>query len=44
MTQIRAFVSNTTLDLRGGRHSWRVLSMLWTGALAVSVAFAMLLH
>jgi hypothetical protein len=38
MTQIRNFVSNTTLDLRGGRHSWRVLSMLWSGALAVSVA------
>jgi hypothetical protein len=44
MTQIRAFVANTTLDLRGGRQSWRVLSMLWSGALAVSVSFALLLH
>jgi len=42
MTQIRTFVSNTTLDLRGGRHSWRVLSMLWSGALAVSVAVTLL--
>jgi len=42
MTQIRAFVSNTTLDLRGGRHSWRVLSMLWSGALAVSVAVTLM--
>ena len=44
MTQLREFVTHTTLDLRDGRHSWRVLSMLWTGALAVSVAFALLLH
>ena len=42
MTQIRVFVSNTSLDLRGGRHSWRVLSMLWSGSLAVSVAIALL--
>ena len=44
MTQIREFVSNTALDLRGGRHSWRVLSMLWSGALAVSITVATLLH
>ena len=37
MTQIRAFVANTALDLRGGRQSWRVLSMLWSAALALSV-------
>lgn len=42
MTQIRQFVSHTTLDLRGGRHSWRVLSMLWSGSLALSVAIALL--
>ena len=44
MTQIRQFVQTTTLDLRGGRHSWRVLSMLWSGSLAISVAVAVLLH
>ena len=38
MTQIRIFVSNTALDLRGGRHSWRVLSMLWSGAFLAAVA------
>ena len=42
MTHIRMFVSNTTLDLRDGRHSWRVLSMLWSGALAVAVAVTLL--
>ena len=44
MTQLREFVTHTTLDLRDGRHSWRVLSMLWTGALALSVGFALLLR
>ena len=44
MTQIRQFVSNTATDLRGGRQSWRVMSMLWSGALALSVAVSMLLH
>jgi hypothetical protein len=33
MTQIRHFVVETTSDLRGGRQSWRVLSMLWSAAL-----------
>ena len=42
MTQIRQFVSHTALDLRGGRHSWRVLSMLWSGALVVSVTVSLL--
>ena len=42
MTQIREFVTHTALDLRDGRHSWRVLSMLWSGALAVSVAVSMI--
>lgn len=44
MTQIREFVSHTTLDLRGGRQTWRVLSMLWSGSLAISVAIALILH
>jgi len=44
MTQIREFVTNTTLDLRGGRHSWRVLSMPWSGALALSVTVSLVLH
>jgi len=44
MTQLREFVANTALDLRGGRQSWRVLSMLWTGALALSVSVSLLLH
>jgi hypothetical protein len=44
MTQIRTFVSNTALDLRGGRHSWRVLSMLWTSALALSVGMSLLVR
>ena len=44
MTQIREFVTNTALDLRGGRQSWRVLSMLWSSALALSVALSLLVH
>jgi hypothetical protein len=44
MTQIRDFVSHTALDLRGGRQSWRVLSMLWSSAFTLSVAVALLLR
>jgi len=44
MTQIRTFVSNTSHDLRGGRQSWRVLTMLWSGAFAVAVAVEMLVR
>lgn len=44
MTQIREFVVHTTLDLRGGRQSWRVLSMLWSGAFAVSIAVAVFIR
>ena len=40
MAQIKTFVIETTSDLRGGRNSWRVLSMLWTAALVVSVTAA----
>ena len=43
MTQIRTFVSNTTLDLRGGRQSWRVLSLLCSGAFAVAITVQTLL-
>ncbi len=44
MTHIREFVTHTALDLRGGRHSWRVLSMLWSSALALSVAMTLVLR
>jgi hypothetical protein len=44
MTQLKEFVAHTTLDLRGGRHSWRVLSMLWTGALAASVVLTLIVR
>ena len=30
MTQSRQFVTETTMDLRGGRQSWGALSMLWS--------------
>ena len=44
MTQLREFVTNTALDLRGGRQSWRVLSMLWSGALVLSVTLSLLVR
>ena len=44
MAQIKLFVVETTSDLRGGRNSWRVLSMLWSVALFISVAAAVLHH
>lgn len=44
MTQLREFVTNTALDLRGGRQSWRVLSMLWSGALVLSVTVSLLVR
>jgi len=44
MTQIISFVSNTTLDLRGGRQSWRVLSMLWSSSFVVAIAVALFLR
>ena len=37
MTQIRTFVSETASDLRGGRQSWRIVSLLCSAALAISV-------
>jgi hypothetical protein len=44
MTQIRTLVSSTAVDLRGGRQSWRVFSLLWLSALAVTVAVELLLR
>ena len=40
MAQIKHFVIETTSDLRSGRHSWRVLSALWSVALLISVSAA----
>jgi hypothetical protein len=42
MAQIKHFVVETTSDLRSGRNSWRVLSMLWSTALVISVVTAVL--
>jgi hypothetical protein len=39
-----SFIQLTASDLRGGRHSWRVLTMLWSLALGVSVAARMFVH
>jgi hypothetical protein len=44
MTQIKHFVVETTSDLRGGRHTWRVLGMLWSVALLVAVTAAVVPH
>lgn len=44
MSHVRIFVSNTALDLRGGRQSWRVLSMLWSGAFALAFAAGLILR
>jgi hypothetical protein len=42
MAQIKHFVVETTSDLRGGRNSWRVLTMLWSAALIITVVTATL--
>ena len=34
---IVVLIAETTADLRAGRHSWRVLSFLWTCAIAITV-------
>ena len=44
MTHVLHFVENTTSDLRGGRHSWRVLAILWTVSLSVAVAAKLIVH
>ena len=42
MTQIKHFVLETTSDLRGGRQSWRVMGMLWSVALLIAFATAII--
>ncbi|MEA2239877.1 MAG: hypothetical protein QOC81_4601 [Thermoanaerobaculia bacterium] len=42
MTQIKQFVTDTSFDLRSGRHSWRVLGMLWTASLIISASAALI--
>ncbi|MEO6258808.1 MAG: hypothetical protein ABIP63_00595 [Thermoanaerobaculia bacterium] len=42
MTTIRTFVAQTTLDLRGGRQSWRVVSLLCSSAFAISIGTSLL--
>jgi hypothetical protein len=44
MTQIKQLVIETAQDLRGGRQSWRVLGMLWSVALVIAVAAAVVRH
>jgi hypothetical protein len=44
MSQIKQLVIETTYDLRGGRQSWRVLGMLWSVALVIAVAAAVVPH
>jgi hypothetical protein len=44
MTRVLEFVEHTTSDLRGGRHSWRVLSLLWAFSLTVAVTARLLAH
>ena len=44
MTHVLEFVERTSSDLRGGRHSWRVLTMLWMFSLSVTVAARLLVH
>jgi hypothetical protein len=44
MTHVLQFVENTTSDLRGGRHSWRVLMLLWSVSLTVAVASTVVLR
>ena len=44
MTHVLEFVEHTSSDLRGGRHSWRVLTMLWMVSLSVTVAARLLVH
>jgi hypothetical protein len=42
MTQIRTFVSDTACDLRGGRQSWRVFSLLCSVSFVLSVGTALI--
>lgn len=38
------FLEHVAADLRGGRQSWRVLSLLWSIAVTVAVAARLLLR
>jgi hypothetical protein len=44
MTHVLEFVEHTSSDLRGGRHSWRVLTMLWAVSLTAGIAMRLLVH
>ncbi len=44
MTHVLEFVEQTSSDLRGGRHSWRVLMMLWMVSLGITIAARVLVH
>jgi hypothetical protein len=44
MTHVLQFVEHTTSDLRGGRHTWRVLMLLWAVSLTLSVTAKLMLH
>ena len=44
MTRVLHFVEYTRSDLRGGRHSWRVLTLLWTVSLTLAVAARVLVY
>ena len=44
MAQVLAFVEHTASDLRGGRHTWRVLTILWTVSLSAAVVMRLLVH
>ena len=39
-----SYFEHVSKDLRGGRHSWRVLTMLWTISLGVTIVARMLVH
>ena len=42
MTQIRIFVSETACDLRGGRQSWRIFSLLCSVSFVISIGRALI--
>ena len=43
MTTIKTFVAQTTtLDLRGGRQSWGVVSLLCSSALVISIGSSLI--
>ena len=42
MTTIKTFVAQTTHDLRGGRQSWRVVSLLCSSAFVISIGTSLI--